>query len=81
MYHTDNKSFNNNTKKRLETISIMLREIRFSEGKNQSDFTEEGLSRRKIQQGEYATNLTLKSLFDLLDCYGYRLDEFFYGME
>ena len=67
--------------KRFDYIANMLREIRFSEGKIQTDFTESGLSRRQIQRGEHGCNLSLISLFKLLDAFGYRLDEFFEGME
>lgn len=66
---------------RLNTISNNLREIRFSEGKLQDELIDWGASRRQIQRGEQGFNLTLASLFILLDCYGYRLDEFFEGME
>lgn len=66
---------------RLETISKMLKEIRFSEGRNQDDYAEYGATRRQIQRGEHGLNLTLTSLFNLLDCYGYTLREFFEDME
>jgi hypothetical protein len=66
---------------RLEKIGQMLKEMRFSEGKCQCDFHEFGVSRRQIQRGEQGSNLSLISLFKLLDVYGYRLDEFFEGME
>jgi len=67
--------------KRLQIISSMLKEIRFSEGKNQDAYSEYGVSRRKIQRGEYGYNISLLRLFTILDCYGYSLDEFFDGME
>ncbi len=66
---------------RLRNIASTLKEIRFSEGRNQDEFSDWGATRRQIQRGEQAYNLTLTSLFNLLDCYGYRLDEFFEGME
>jgi transcriptional regulator with XRE-family HTH domain len=66
---------------RLETIGKMLKEIRFSEGMNQDEFTEYGATRRQIQRGEHGLNLTLTSLFNLLDCYGYTLRDFFEDME
>jgi len=69
------------TNHRLTTIANTLREIRFSEGKYQDELIDWGASRRQIQRGEQGFNLTLASLFNLLDCYGYRLDEFFEGME
>lgn len=68
-------------RKRLENISQMLKEMRFTEGKNQDEFTHDGLSRRQIQRGEHAANLSLVRLFRLLDLYGYQLHEFFQGME
>ena len=68
-------------KKRLDKIGSMLREMRFSEGKYQDEWEEYGLSRRQIQRGEQGLNLTLTTLFTLLDCYGYRLDDFFLEME
>lgn len=71
----------NDTSHRLRIIANMLKEIRFSEGRNQDELSEWGATRRQIQRGEQGFNLTLTSLFNLLDCYGYRLDEFFQGME
>ncbi|MGA2408271.1 MAG: hypothetical protein ABSF81_16180 [Bacteroidales bacterium] len=67
--------------KRLQRISIMLKEMRYSEGKNQDGFADNGVSRRQIQRGEYSCNISLVGLFKLLDVYGYRLDEFFEGIE
>ncbi len=66
---------------RLETISRMLKEIRFSEGRNQDEYVEYGATRRQIQRGEYGLNLRLTSLFNLLDCYGYSLRDFFEDLE
>ena len=68
-------------RKRLKKIGLMLREMRFAEGLCQDELDEYGISRRQIQRGEYGSNLTLVGLFNLIDCYGYRLDEFFEGME
>lgn len=65
---------------RLNTIGRMLREIRFSEGINQDEYVEYGATRRQIQRGEYGSDLRLSSLFNLLDCYGYTLQEFFADM-
>jgi len=69
------------TNHRLRIIANALKEIRFSEGKNQDELSDWGATRRQIQRGEQGKNLTLTSLFILLDCYGYRLDEFFADME
>lgn len=67
--------------RRMETIGRTLKEIRFSEGRNQDEYVEYGATRRQIQRGEHGFNLTLSSLFNLLDCYGYTLQEFFEDME
>lgn len=68
--------------KRLENIAQMLKEMRFSEGKNQDEFIDQGVSRRKIQRGEYGFNISLVRLFTILDCYdGYTLSNFFEGMK
>jgi len=67
--------------RRLEIIGGMLKEMRFSQGRNQNEYVDFGLTRRQIQRGEYCSNLTLNSLFTLLDCHGYRLNEFFEEME
>ena len=68
--------------KRLENISQMLKEMRFSVGKNQDEFIDNGVSRRQIQRGEYCCNLSLLRLFTILDCYeGYTLSNFFECME
>ena len=67
------------TKQRLKLIGNMLKEMR--EGNNQDDFVEFGISRRQIQRGEHGNNITLTSLFALIDLYGYSLDDFFHGME
>jgi len=76
---SDKAKFRNS--QRLEVISNGLREIRFSEGRNQDEYVEYGTSRRQIQRGEHSLNLTLTSLFILLDCYGYTLQDFFEDME
>lgn len=67
--------------KRLENISKMLYEIRFSEGKTQEGYKDLGITRRQIQRAEYANNLSLVKLFQILDCYEYSLHDFFYDME
>ena len=71
----------NSNSQRLEAIGNMLKEMRFSEGRNQDEFVEWGASRRQIQRGEHGLNLRLTSLFKLLDCYGYSLHKFFEDLE
>jgi len=72
---------NSRTQQRLATIANLLREIRFSEGKLQDELYDWGATRRQIQKGEHGSNLTLVTLFNLLDCYGYTLSEFFHDVE
>jgi predicted transcriptional regulator len=67
--------------KRLKLTASMLREMRFSESKNQDGFIDYGVSRRQVQRGEKGCNISLITLFKLIDVYGYRLGEFFEGME
>jgi len=70
------KHLNPNHKLLLSRISGALREIRYSEGLNQNELTEWGLSRRQIQRGESGCNISLVGLFTLLDGYNYNLSEF-----
>jgi len=81
MNHTRKNKISPIHQKRLEKIGMMLKEMRFAESKNQDGFADNGVSRRQIQRGEYGCNISLVGLFKLLDVYGYRLDEFFEGME
>lgn len=81
MNSTDKRNLPSNHRLRLNYVASMLREMRFSEGKNQSDFTEYGVSRRQIQRGESGCNISLLRLFAILDCYeGYTLSDFFEDM-
>lgn len=79
--HQNTKKIQPHNQRRLEIIGQMLKEIRFSEGRNQDEYIDFGVTRRKIQSGEYGSNMTLNSLFVLLDCFSYSLDDFFQGMD
>ncbi len=59
---------------RINYISMMLKEMRLSENRNQDGYIEFGVSRRQIQVAEYG-NISLKKLFMLLDLYGYKLSD------
>ena len=78
---TKKKEISNQHQRRLQQISDMLREIRLSQGLQQNDLHEFGLSRRQIQEGEYSKNISLVKLFTLLDCFDYTVEEFFQGIE
>ena len=74
----------NHHRKRLDAIAQMLKEMRFAEGKCQDELIEHGLTRRQVQRGETVgggQNLTLQTLFRLIDAYNYTLHDFFEGME
>ena len=79
--HPTNKEISNQHRRRLQQISDMLREIRLSQGLQQNDLHEFGLSRRQIQEGEYSKNISLVKLFALIDCYNYTIEELFQGIE
>jgi len=54
--------------KRLEIISIFLRELRLSEGLTQKDLSQTvNLHRNSIIRAENGKNLTILSLFELAD--------------
>jgi len=76
MVQNRKKHINPNHELLLSRISIALREIRYSEGLNQNELTEWGLSRRQIQRGESGCNISLVGLFTLLDGFNYNLTEF-----
>ena len=77
----DEMNDNNTTQSRLSMIGNMLQQIRINDGKYQDDYEDYGVTRRQIQRGEMGSNLTLMSLFTLIDNYEYTLDEFFREME
>ncbi|WP_319482901.1 hypothetical protein [uncultured Draconibacterium sp.] len=61
--------------KRLQLIAANLRAMRHSDGRLQDGYIEEGLTRRQIQYAESSSNLTLIKLFEILDCYGYKMKD------
>lgn len=56
-------------------LGILLKEIRLSEGKRQSDYSDYGISRSLIQRVEAGQNITLKNFLSLLETYGYNLHD------
>lgn len=81
MSKTQKRKITPRQQQRLEKIGLMLKEMRFADGKFQDEYQEYAVTRRQIQRGEYGCNISLLGLFKLLDCYGYSLDEFFEGMD
>ena len=71
-----------NREKRAESVSAMLRELRFNFGYTQQQLGELiNKSRQSISRSENSKNISIIFLFDILDAYEITLDEFFSGME
>ncbi len=60
---------------RLENLAVLLKEMRFADGKKQDGYFDMGVTRRQIQRGEYACNISILRLFSILDCYGCDLSD------
>jgi len=70
-----------NRDKRAESVSAMLRELRFNFGYTQLQLGEQiHKSRQSISRSENSKNISIIFLFDILDAYDITLDEFFSGM-
>jgi transcriptional regulator with XRE-family HTH domain len=68
--------------KHLNSVSMMLREFRFTYGYTQQELGEQiNKSRHSISRSENSKNITVQLLFDIIDVYDITLDEFFSGME
>jgi hypothetical protein len=66
--------------KRLDLIATYLRELRLNEGLTQNELTH-NLHRNTIIRAENSKNLTLLSVFELVDAMGISLQEFFLDIE
>jgi len=63
-----NKPITDQNLKRLENLSIFLRELRLNEGLTQRELSQNlNLHRNTIHRAENARNITLLSLFELAD--------------
>jgi hypothetical protein len=71
----NDKRISPSLQQRLEFVGMMLKEMRLSEGKNQNEYVDFGLTRRQIQTGEYGNNISLAKLITILDCLGYSLKD------
>ena len=62
--------------KRLDRLSLYLRELRYSEGKTLMELSEHlDIHRNTIQRVETSKNTTLQTLFELVDFYGIQVSE------
>lgn len=69
-------------KERLKYIGGLIKEYRFETGLSRVDFSNEhGINRITIQNIENGKNITLLTLFRVLDSVYCPLNEFFYDVE
>jgi DNA-binding XRE family transcriptional regulator len=67
---------------RLECIGTFCKNLRINDNLSQFDFARmNGLSRSTLQKAEYGGNMTLRTLFKIVDAHHLTLEEFFTEME
>ena len=77
-----NKPISEQHLKRLEYLSIFLRELRLNEGLTQAELSQQmQLHRNTVIRAENAENLTLLTLFELADALDISPKELFTDME
>lgn len=68
--------------KRLAYIGDFLRQIRLANGMTQNEVCDDNdIPRSTLQKAEYGNNLTLATLFQLIDAYELSPEDFFIDME
>jgi len=72
-----NKPFSEHHRKRLEYLSIYLRELRINSGLTQKELSNNSLHRNTIIRAENNHNITLLTLFELADAFDISLSELF----
>lgn len=75
------KPISNINSKRLLELSTFLRELRFNSGLTQQELSNHNLHRNTIIRAENNHNITLVTLFELVDAYEINLSELFQDME
>jgi transcriptional regulator with XRE-family HTH domain len=76
------KSTSEQNLKRLEYLSIYLRELRFNQGMTQAELSQQmNLHKNTILRAENARNLTLLSVFELADALDISPNELFQDIE
>ena len=72
----------NNHHKRLEEISLFIKNWRISEGLTQPDFSKlADIHANSVYNIEHQKNITLLTLLNCIDATGLTLSQFFEGME
>ena len=67
---------------RFEYLSLLLKNLRVNDGCSQREIGEQAnLHYNTIYHSENACNLTLLSLFEILDSYGVKINEIFRDIE
>ena len=82
--HTDqpHKGLTDHQGKRLKDIGAFVRGMRLAECKSQIEAAQGmGIGRATLQSAEYGENISLLSLFKIIDDFGMTLQEFFTEME
>ena len=76
------KPISEQNSKRLDYLSTYLRELRFNEGLTQKELSQNlNLHRNTIVRAENAQNITLITLFELVDAHELTLKELFLDIE
>jgi transcriptional regulator with XRE-family HTH domain len=66
----------------MDSVSLMLRELRFNYGYTQQQLGQFiNKSRQSISRAENSKNITLSLLFEIIDVYDMTLYEFFSGIK
>lgn len=66
----------------MDSVSLMLRELRFNYGYTQQQLGQFiNKSRQSISRSENSKNITLSLLFEIIDVYDMTLYEFFSGIK
>ena len=82
--HTDqpHKGIPDHQVKRLKHIGAFIRGLRLADGKSQVESSQEmGIGRATLQASEYGENISLLTMFKIIDAYDMTLEEFFTEME
>jgi len=77
-----NKQIEEHQVKRLNYIGQFIKELRLNQGLTQIEFSDTNdLARNTTQKAEYGGNITLMTLFKIIDANEISLEDFFQEME
>ena len=75
------KPITENNRKRLQELSILIRELRINSGLTQKELSNNNLHRNTIIRAESKHNMTLLTLFELVDSFEISFSELFQDIE